>query len=254
MRYFLELSYEGTQYSGFQVQDEQKTIQSEVTRALATLFRQPFALTGSSRTDAGVHALQNYFHVDSPVVFTAKHKYNLNAILPHDIAITEIYRVPESAHCRFDALCRSYKYLIYSKKDPFMVNRGWLFPYPLHHEMLHKLAEVLMEYSDFSSFSKRNTQVKTYICAIQQSNWELSLNGNCMYNITANRFLRGMIRGIVGTMLGIARTRVSIEEGEQIFRAVIESKDCARADFTTPAKGLYLESVVYPEGWLDPVE
>lgn len=250
MRYFLELSYDGTRYSGFQVQDGQETIQSQVTKALETLFRQSFSLTGSSRTDAGVHALQNFFHFDSSLEFTSKHRYNLNAILPSDIAISAIYRVADDAHCRFDAIQRSYKYLIYRQKNPFMVNRGWLFPYPVNKTLLDRMALVLMEYSDFTSFSKRNSQVKTYICSIRSSYWEEGVDGALTYRIISNRFLRGMIRGIVGTMMRIARMEVSVQEGEQLFRSIIESKDCTHADFTTPAKGLYLESVAYPEGML----
>lgn len=250
MRYFLELSYDGTHYSGFQVQDGQETIQSQVTKALETLFRQSFSLTGSSRTDAGVHALQNFFHFDSSLELTPKHRYNLNAILPSDISITSIYRVAGDAHCRFDAVQRSYKYLIYRQKDPFMVNRGWLFPYPVNKDVLDRMAMVLMEYSDFTSFSKRNSQVKTYICSIRSSYWEEGANGAMIYRITSNRFLRGMIRGIVGSMMRIARTEVSVQEGEQLWRSIIESKDCTHADFTTPAKGLYLESVVYPDHML----
>lgn len=254
MRYFLELSYDGTRYSGFQVQDGQETIQSAVTKALEILFRQSFSLTGSSRTDAGVHGLQNFFHFDSSLELTPKHRYNLNAILPSDIAITSIYRVADEAHCRFDALQRSYKYLIYRQKDPFMVNRGWLFPYPVNQKLLDRMALILMEYSDFTSFSKRNSQVKTYICDIRSSYWEQGSNGALTYRIRSNRFLRGMIRGIVGTMMRIARTEVSTEDGEQLFRSVIESKDCTNADFTTPAKGLYLESVVYPDDMLQLIQ
>ena len=254
MRYFLELSYDGTQYSGFQVQDGQETIQSQVTKALETLFRQPFSLTGSSRTDAGVHGLQNFFHFDSLLELTPKHKYNLNAILPSDIAITSIYKVPDEAHCRFDAVQRSYKYLIYRQKDPFMVNRGWLFPYPVNKNLLDRMAMILMEYRDFTSFSKRNSQVKTYICTIHASYWEEGNSDALTYRITSNRFLRGMIRGIVGTMMRIARMDVSIQEGEQLFRSIIESQDCANADFTTPAKGLYLESVVYPDELLQIIQ
>lgn len=250
MRYFLELSYEGTNYSGFQIQDGQATIQSELTKALETLFRTSFELTGSSRTDSGVHALQNYFHLDTDLVLMAKHQYNLNAILPKDIALTGIYRVENEAHCRFDAISRSYKYVIYKQKDPFMVNRGWLNPFPLNLDLLDRMAEVLKEYEDFSSFSKRNTQVKTFICSIGTSYWERSENGTMIYHITANRFLRGMIRGIVGTMVRIARMDLSMQEGEAMFRGVIEAKDCTQADFSTPAKGLFLETVMYPEGLL----
>ena len=254
MRYFLELSYEGTNYSGFQIQDGQATIQSELTKALETLFRIGFELTGSSRTDAGVHALQNYFHVDTALELTSKHQYNLNAILPKDIALTGIYRVTNEAHCRFDAISRSYKYVIYKQKDPFMVNRGWLYPFPLNMELLHRMAEILKDYDDFSSFSKRNTQVKTFICSIGTSTWEMKEDGSLIYHISANRFLRGMIRGIVGTMVRIARMDISVQEGEAMFRGVIEAKDCTKADFSTPAKGLYLETVMYPEGMLQVIE
>lgn len=251
MRYFLEVLYDGTHYSGFQVQDGQETIQSVLTKALETLFRQRFSLTGSSRTDAGVHALQNYFHVDTDVVMTEKHRYNLNAILPQDIALTGIYQVGQDAHSRFDAIERSYKYLIYNSKNPFLVNRGWMYPYPVSQAVLHQLAEVLKEYEDFTSFSKRNTQVKTFICHIRNSYWEEVEQGRLIYHISANRFLRGMIRGIVGTMVRIARDEADVKVAKAMFRAVIEAKDCTHADFTTPAKGLYLETVQYPQGMLE---
>lgn len=254
MRYFLAVAYEGTHYAGFQIQDEQETIQSQVTRALETLFRDKFILTGSSRTDAGVHAEENYFHVDTMVTLTAKHRYNLNAILPHDIAITGIYQVPETAHCRFDATERVYKYLIYRYKNPFLTNKGWLYPYPLNLEILDRLSVVLMEYEDFSSFSKRNTQVLTYNCRIGSAYWEERNHGKLVFHIRSNRFLRGMIRGIVGTMIRIARSVQTIEEAEAIFRSVIEAKDCSKADFTTPAHGLYLMEVKYPEGLLKKVD
>ncbi len=254
MRYFLSVAYQGTRYAGFQIQDEQETIQSQVTKALETLFRQSFMLTGSSRTDAGVHAIQNYFHFDTTVELTAKHQYNLNAILPGDIAVTGIFQVPETGHCRFDATERVYKYLIYRHKNPFLADRGWLYPYPLHLKSLQRLSEVLMEYEDFSSFSKRNTQVFTYNCTISLAYWEEKGDGELEFHIRSNRFLRGMIRGIVGTMIRIARMEQTVEEAETMFRAVIEAKDCGKADFTTPARGLYLMEVNYPEGLLKTVQ
>lgn len=245
-RYFLELMYEGTRYSGFQVQENQQTIQSEMARALETLFRQPFFLTGSSRTDAGVHARQNFFHFDTEQPITARHIYNLNAVLPQDIAVKAIYKVADEAHCRFDALSRRYSYHIYRKKDPFRVNRGWLYPYPLNIDLLNEAAAVLMEYQDFSSFSKRNTQVKTFICQLMLSRWEEEADG-LVYHVQANRFLRGMVRGLVGTMLKVGRGQTDLET----FRAVISSLDCTKADFTTPPQGLFLEQVVYPEEQLN---
>lgn len=254
MRYFLSVAYQGTRYAGFQIQDGQETIQSQVTKALETLFRETFVLTGSSRTDSGVHAYQNYFHFDTGIALSARHRYNLNAILPGDIAVTGIFQVADNAHCRFDATERVYKYLIYKQKNPFLANRGWLYPYPLHLEILEHLCVVLREYEDFSSFSKRNTQVFTYDCAISSAYWEAKGNDELEFHIRSNRFLRGMIRGIVGTMIRIARMEQTIAEAEAMFRAVIEAKDCSKADFSTPARGLYLMEVNYPEGLLKAVE
>ncbi|MFZ6025748.1 MAG: tRNA pseudouridine(38-40) synthase TruA [Bacteroidota bacterium] len=254
MRYFLSVTYRGTNYAGFQIQDEQETIQSQVTKALETLFRESVTLTGSSRTDAGVHAIQNYFHFDTVIGLTPKHRYNLNAILPADIAVTGIFRVPQNAHCRFDAIEREYKYLIYRQKNPFLVDRGWLYPYPLNLAILDRLSVILMEYEDFSSFSKRNTQVFTYNCAISMANWEEKGTGELEFKIRSNRFLRGMIRGIVGTMIRTARAANSMGEAETNFRKILEAKDCSEADFTTPARGLYLMRVNYPDGLLKIVD
>lgn len=254
MRYFLSVAYQGTHYAGFQIQDGQETIQSQLTKALEILFRENFTLTGSSRTDAGVHAEQNYFHFDTAVELRSGHRYNLNAILPSDIAVTGIYAVSETAHCRFDATERVYKYLIYKQKNPFLTDKGWLYPYPLNLEILHRLSVVLRGYEDFSSFSKRNTQVFTYNCTIGSAYWQEREKEELEFHIRSNRFLRGMIRGIVGTMLRIARTAQTLEEAELMFRGVIEAKDCAKADFTTPARGLYLMEVNYPEGLLKKVD
>ena len=241
-RYFLELAYKGTAYSGFQIQENANTIQSEVEKALFILFRQSFDLTGSSRTDAGVHANQNFFHFDTNTEIIPKHTYNLNAILPSDIVVKGIYPVPETAHCRFDAISREYKYFIYNRKNPFMNDRGWQFPYPVDLTLLQEAASVLKEYSEFTSFSKRNTQVNNYQCTIEYSEW-ISDNGILIYQVRGNRFLRGMVRGLVGTMLRVGRGQISIKE----FRSVIEAKDCTKADFSTPSQGLFLNRVYYKE-------
>lgn len=241
-RYFLELSYMGTRYQGFQVQDTGATIQSEVERALQIRFRQPFSLTGSSRTDSGVHAVQNFFHFDTELVIDQQSVYNLNALLPQDIAVRGIYPVPDTAHSRFDAVSREYRYYIYNRKDPFLTDRGWLYPYPLDRDLLAESARILLEYNDFTSFSKRNTQVKTFLCNLELSEWTETETG-WMYRVRANRFLRGMVRGLVGTMLKTARGQLSLDG----FRAVIEALDCSKADFSTPAQGLFLHKVNYPD-------
>lgn len=241
-RYFLELGYKGTAYHGFQVQENAVTIQSEVEKALKVLFRTDFELTGSSRTDAGVHALQNYFHFDTPLQLTDRHVYNLNAILPADIAVHSIREVAPDAHCRFDAVGREYHYYLYTTKDPFMQDRGWHYPYHLDLQLLNEAATLLKQHTDFTSFAKRNAQVFTHNCTILESCWEMPEPNRLRYTVRANRFLRGMVRGLVGTMVKVGRGIISLNEFENILLA----KDCTRADFTTPPQGLFLVRVIYP--------
>ena len=238
MRYFLELSYKGTRYAGFQVQDNALTIQEEVQKALLAFYRQPIQLTGSSRTDAGVHARQNYFHFDADITVAEKNIYNLNAILPPDVVIQRIFRVPDELHCRFHATHRTYKYFLYKKKDPFLADRAWFYPYAVDVDAMNQAAALLMTYSDFTSFSKRNTQVKTKLCTLTQSSWEVQ-GELLVYKVQGNRFLRGMVRGLVGTMLQVGRGKLSLDG----LLAVIDAKDCSKADFTTPAHGLFLMEV-----------
>jgi tRNA pseudouridine38-40 synthase len=241
-RYFLELAYKGTAYSGFQIQDTGVTIQSELTDALRTIFRQDFQLTGSSRTDTGVHAEQNYFHFDTDLVFTDKHVYNLNAVLSKDIAVKLVRLVMPESHCRFDAVSRSYQYSINRFKDPFLTETTWLYPFSINKALLDEAAAIILEYTDFTSFSKRNTQVKTFNCSIEMSQW-VERDGLLLYEVRSNRFLRGMIRGLVATMLKVARGSISIND----LRIILEAKDCSKADFSAPAHGLCLTKVSFPE-------
>jgi tRNA pseudouridine38-40 synthase len=241
-RYFLELSYKGEKYSGFQVQQNAITIQSEIEKAFATFFRKPVALTGSSRTDAGVHALQNYFHFDWEEEFPQAAVYNLNAILSAAIVIKSVREVVADAHCRFHATAREYKYFIYDEKNPFIDDRAWYFPYKLNHELLNTCAQKILITNDFSAFSKRNTQVKTFQCSIIESEW-LQQDGCLVYHVKANRFLRGMVRGLVGTMLRVARGGTDM----QVFDQLLQQPKIATADFSAPAKGLFLIKVSYPD-------
>jgi len=222
-RYFLELAYKGTAYSGFQIQDTGATIQSALTDALKTIFRAEFQLTGSSRTDAGVHAEQNFFHFDTDFDFTGKLVYNLNAVLPKDIAVKQVRRVSETAHCRFDAISRSYRYSIYRHKDPFLTETAWMYPFPIDRDLLDEAAKLIMSYTDFTSFSKRNTQVKTFNCSIEQSQW-IERDGILIYEVRSNRFLRGMIRGLVATMLKVARNNISIDDLKKLSKPRIVLK------------------------------
>lgn len=253
-RYFIELAYKGTRYSGFQVQENALTVQEEMEKALAVLLG-PVALTGSSRTDAGVHAWQNYFHFDLEKrveAYRGIHHhggfvYKMNAILPPDITVKALHPVKEDAHCRFDAVERSYRYYTYNKKNPFLSDRAYYFPYTLDIPGMNRAAALLMDYTDFTSFSKRNTQVKTFICRISRSTW--IREGDCLlYEVSANRFLRGMVRALTATMLKLGRGHLTLEE----FQEIIVARDCTKASFAAPAHGLFLQAVSYPHSvWMD---
>lgn len=240
-RYFLEVSYKGTAYSGFQSQQNANTVQAEVEKAFEILHREKVMLTGSSRTDAGVHALQNYFHFDFEGALHPQMVYKLNAILPSDIVLEKVVPVGDEAHSRFDAVSREYRYYVYRHKDPFLSDRAYYFPYKLDWGKMKEAASVIKEYEDFTSFSKRNTQVKTFKCRIMESEWVEE--GDCLvYRVKANRFLRGMVRALTATMLRVGRGKLDVEG----FRAVIDAKDCAAASFGVPGHGLFLVGVEYP--------
>jgi tRNA pseudouridine38-40 synthase len=251
-RYFLEVSYKGTNYSGFQVQQNANSIQEEMEKALQILQREKIVLTGSSRTDSGVHALQNFFHfdADSPLHLwngaggEAHFVYKINAILPGDIVAQKLIPVKPGAHCRFDAVSREYKYFIYRHKNPFLKDRAFYFPYKLNTELMQQAAEIIMGYTDFTSFSKRKTQVNTFICQIQESKWDWEEDCLVFY-VKADRFLRGMVRALVATMLKIGREKMTIEE----FKKVIEEKDCTKASFAVPPHGLFLVAITFPENY-----
>lgn len=241
-RYSLEVSYKGTHYSGFQTQHNANTIQAEIEKAFAILLRQQITMTGSSRTDAGVHALQNFFHFDYDSVINSDLIYKLSAILPDDIVAKKITHVSDDAHCRFDAVSREYNYYIYNHKNPFLKDTAFFFPYKLDIEKMQQAAAIIKEYTDFTSFSKRNTQAKTFVCQITESKW--FQQDNCLiYNVKSNRFLRGMVRALVATILKVGRGKLTLDE----FKAIIDAKDCTKASFAVPAHGLFLVKVEYPE-------
>lgn len=250
-RYFLEVSYKGTRYSGFQVQQNANTIQAEVEKAMLILFRENIILTGSSRTDAGVHALQNYFHFDFERVPGVSQEavqrivYKLNAILPGDIVVKNLISVRDNSHCRFDAVSREYNYYIYKSKNAFLQETAFYFPYKLNFPLMKEAAEMIREHTDFTSFSKRNTQAKTFICEVQESRWTEE-KGTIIYNVKANRFLRGMVRGLTATMLKVGREKITLKQ----FEEIIKSRDCTKASFATPPHGLFLTSVKYPADYL----
>ncbi|MBA4167454.1 MAG: tRNA pseudouridine(38-40) synthase TruA [Chitinophagaceae bacterium] len=243
-RYFIEISYRGEGYAGFQVQQNAVTIQSEVEKALGVLFRTKITLTGSSRTDTDVHAEQNYFHFDIDREIGERMIYNINSLLPGGIAVKSMRKVKQESHCRFDALWRQYRYVVYAKKDPFLEGRGYYFPYTLDLGEMKKAAAAVMEYEDFSSFAKRNSQVKNYKCRVLYSDWE-KVGGCWVYRVRANRFLRGMVRGMTGTMLKVGRGKLSVDD----FRRIIGEGNSSLVDFSVPGRGLYLEKVEFGEGY-----
>ncbi len=244
-RYFLEVAYKGDQHSGFQVQRNANTIQEEINRSLEILLKQPVHTSGSSRTDAGVHARQNFLHLDLESPFPEEWHYKVNAILPPQIVLKAIYPVAPGAHARFSAIARSYKYILYLQKDPFLKDFGYFYPYTLNWKKIQIATGLLLEYKNFRSFSKRNTQVKTYDCVIREARWQRH-EEQFWFLITADRFLRGMVRGLVATLLQVGREKISLEE----FRTIIEKRQSGLADFSAPAQGLFLEKVHYPPGVL----
>ena len=240
-RYFLELCYDGATFGGFQIQNNVDTIQGAVKAAMKTLYREDIELTGASRTDAGVHALQNFFHFDTDLPISQKNVYNLNAILPNTIVIKAIYQVPNEAHSRFDATTRSYIYKMHTQKDPFLEGRSWYYPFPLDIDKLQEATQTLLNFTNYESFSKKNTSVNTFECSVSKAFWHLE-GPHIYFHISSNRFLRGMIRGLVGTLLQVGRGQISLEQ----WLDIVASHNEQRVDFSTPAYGLYLSAIEYP--------
>jgi tRNA pseudouridine38-40 synthase len=242
-RYFIEVSYRGTNYSGFQVQENAGTIQSEIEEAFATIHRTGVTLTGSSRTDAGVHALQNYFHFDFETAIHPQFLYKANALLPPDIAITRVLEVNETAHCRFDAISREYAYHIYRFKNPFLRETAYYYPYQLNMGLMEEAAAYVKEQHNFFAFAKTNTQVNNFRCTIIKSEWRTE-GEQLVYEITANRFLRGMVRLLTATLLQVGREKIPLDQFREFFHQ--ETDKCS---FSIPATGLFLKRVNYPENY-----
>ena len=243
-RYFLELAYKGTGFAGFQVQKNANTVQGEVEKAFKIYFKTTIELTGSSRTDSGVHAFQNFFHFDYEEMEPSsieKILYHLNAILPEDIVLHNFYLKADDAHCRFDAISRSYCYSLYDKKNPFIKEVSFFYPYPLQISLLQQAAEIIKAQTNFKAFAKTNTQVNNFNCKILDSYWQKELDGRLNYYVTGNRFLRGMVKALTGTMLRVAKGKMSFVQFENLF----EESPKLRADFSPPSHGLTLIRVNY---------
>ena len=245
-RYFIELSFDGTNYHGWQLQDNANTVQAEVEKALSSLFSCRIEVTGCGRTDAGVHAREYYSHFDmEPVIgegMLSEIAYRMNAILPDDIAVYRVFAVENNVHARFSATARTYKYNISRWKDPFTKVYSWNVNANLDIAKMNAAAAILYEYTDFTSFSKLHTDVKTNNCRIMQAEWAED-NGMLVFTIKADRFLRNMVRAIVGTLLDVGKGKLSLDE----LRKIIESKNRSDAGFSVPAIGLFLEKIEYPK-------
>nr|MBP6315547.1 tRNA pseudouridine(38-40) synthase TruA [Chitinophagaceae bacterium] len=241
-RYFIETAYKGTHFKGFQAQLNAISIQGEINKALQTILKDEIQTTTSSRTDAGVHALQNFLHFDTEQPLPSSIVYNLNSILHEDILINRLMQVKDTAHARFDAIARDYTYHIVSRKQPFLRETAYFVPFPLDMGAMNEAAAILPTHKHFESFCKRNTDVKTFECRISSSFLEKK-GEEIIYHVRSNRFLRGMVRAIIGTLILVGRKKISCNQ----FEEIIGSNDCSRADFSAPAHGLFLERVHYPD-------
>lgn len=243
MRFFIELSYNGKAYHGWQNQPNAISVQEVLEKALSTLLKNTIPLMGAGRTDAGVHASQMFAHFDFEEKIDYKDlTYKLNSFLPKDIAVVEIFEVNSQAHTRFDALSRTYNYKISTLKNVFDYDFAHQVQLPLDIDAMNEACKILLEYKDFQCFSKSNTDVKTYNCDVKEAYWKVE-NSQLIFTIKADRFLRNMVRAIVGTLLDVGFEKTSISQ----FHEILKNKDRSKAGSSAPAKGLYLTKVVYPE-------
>lgn len=245
-RYFIELSYQGTNYHGWQVQPNAVTVQEVLDATLSRVLRQTISTTGSGRTDAGVHALQQFAHFDTeaplPPSSVGKTVSSLNALLPPDVAVRRLIAVSDEAHARFDAISRSYQYHMHFEKDPFLYQRSWKTRNDFDLERMNRGASLIRKHTDFASFCKSHAGSKTTVCKITEAVWEPDGAGKVVFRISADRFLRNMVRAIVGTLLDVGRMKISLDELQDIMNTGSRSA----AGESVPAEGLYLARVEYP--------
>lgn len=243
MRYFAELSYKGTAYCGWQRQPNAPSVQQTIEEALSTILRESVEVVGAGRTDTGVHAAFYVAHFDTskPITQPEDFVYHLNALLPEDVAFGRIYPVAESAHARFDATEREYRYYIEPRKNPFTRATSWQLSAPLDVEAMNKAAKVLLTTEDFTTFAKLGSNNTNNICHIFRAEWIEIECGMLVFVFRANRFLRNMVRAVVGTLVDVGRGKISPEE----FAAIVASRDLSRSSSSAPAAGLFLTDVRY---------
>ena len=243
-RYFVYFGYDGTAYHGWQIQPNGNSVQAELQRCLSTLLREEITVTGAGRTDAGVHARKMTAHFDTEQTIDCKQlAYKLNRILPNDIAVTEVKEVASDLHARFSAIARTYHYYIHTQKDPFLRNSSCELHYALDFDKMNEAAAKLLTYSDFGAFCKSHADVKTTLCQVSAARGVQQSPYSWYFEITANRFLRNMVRAVVGTLIDVGRGRLSIDD----FCRIIEGKKRTDAGESMPAHALFLEDVSYPQ-------
>ena len=252
MRYFLELSYNGKNFNGWQRQPSAPTVQQTVEEALSTLLGTPTEITGAGRTDTGVHAEYYVAHFDaiSRIGNKKDFLYHLNALTGHEIAVFGLRAVADDAHARFDAISREYTYRIIPAKNPFRRDTSWQYYVPLDCEAMNDAAALLTKYDDFTSFAKLNSDNRTNICHVQSAHWQRRPDGELVFKIRSDRFLRNMIRALVGTMADVGRGKITAERFGQILLA----RDLSLSSASAPACGLFLTDVQYPENIYKDIE
>ena len=245
MRYFVELKYDGSAYCGWQRQREAPSVQQTLETGLSTLLREQVETVGAGRTDTGVHAAYYVAHFDTlkPVEDCGQMVYKLNLILPQDIAVMNISPVADDVHARFDAVAREYRYRIEQLKNPFVRGGSWQYYVPLDVDEMNRAAAALLRYDDFTSFAKLNSNNKTNICRVVLARWQREGDTTLWFTIRADRFLRNMVRAIVGTLVDVGRGRYTAAE----FEDIVASRDLSRSSGSAPAQGLFLWDVTYPE-------
>jgi tRNA pseudouridine38-40 synthase len=244
-RYFIQLAYQGTHYFGWQIQSNHNSVQAEIERALTQLnSNQKIEITGCGRTDTGVHASDYFAHFDMEKEIDPQHwKYKLNLMLPNDIAIKNVFVVAPTLHARFDAVSRTYEYRIHTSKDPFVFNSCWVNNLKLDLEKIQQACELMKLHTDFECFSKVHTDVTNFNCQIHKMEWQQTENGY-LFRISANRFLRNMVRAVVGTLIEVGTGKISVLE----FEEILHSKNRSKAGTSVPANGLTLVKIDYPDG------
>jgi tRNA pseudouridine38-40 synthase len=241
LRYFIELAYKGTNYHGWQIQPDAISVQETINKALSILLNSTIDIIGAGRTDTGVHAKKMFAHFDyENEIDSLQLTHKLNSFLPKDIVIFNIHKVSNESHARFDAIKRTYEYHIHTMKDAFDNDGSYQFNLPLNLDKMNEACSILFKHNDFQCFSKVNTDVRTFNCVIFDANWKRNEN-KLVFTISADRFLRNMVRAIVGTMISVGTDKINLSD----FENIIESKDRSRAGFSVPAQGLYLTKIEY---------